>query len=101
MDGLIPRIAVGVAGLLTIAILLLAVFNDHGMLSVNEHQRQLDELQDSNEDLQKQNDQLFEEIQQYRHDPAAIEKKAREELKLVKPDEIIIETPGDTTPAKQ
>jgi cell division protein FtsB len=99
MEGLIARIAVGVFGLITVALLLLAIFNDHGMLAIHQNNLKLEQIKAENDALIKENEQIRKDIRDLRYNPAAIEKKAREELKLVKPGEIIIVTPS--APAKQ
>jgi cell division protein FtsB len=93
MQGVIVRIAVGVFGLLTVAILLLAVFNDKGALQVRSQSKKLSTIETEITNLDSENKQLTNEIEALRTDPTAIEKLAREELKLVKPDEIILITP--------
>ena len=93
MHGLIVRIALGVFGLLTVAILLLAVFNDKGALQVRTKAKTLAAVESEVAQLEAENKQLTEEIQALRSDPATIEKLAREELKLVKPGEVVLVTP--------
>ena len=93
MQGVIVKIALGVCGLLTVAMLLLAVFNDKGALQVHARSQKLTTLESEISTLDAENKQLQSEIQALRSDPATIEKFAREELKLVKPGEIILVTP--------
>jgi cell division protein FtsB len=93
MQGVIVRIALAVFGLLTVAMLLLAVFNDRGLLEVQTQARKLSAIESDISKLDAGNKQLTTDIQALRADPATIEKFAREELKLVKPGEIVIVTP--------
>jgi cell division protein FtsB len=93
MQGVIVRIALGVFGLLTIAMLLLAVFNDKGALQVHAQAKKLSAIEAEIKTLEDQNKRLNADIQALRSDPATIEKFAREELKLVKPGEIVLVTP--------
>ena len=93
MQGMIVRIAVGVFGLLTIAAILLAVFNDKGALQVRAQSQKYADIQAEADALEAENKALLEEIQSLRSDPNAIEKLAREELKLVKPGEVVLVTP--------
>ena len=93
MQGVIVRIALGVFGLLTVAMLLLAVFNDKGALQVHAQATKLAGIESEIVKIDSENKQLTEEIQGLRTDPNAIEKLAREELKLVKPGEIVLVTP--------
>ena len=89
----IVRIALAVFGLLTVAMLLLAVFNDKGALQVHARSSKLTAIESDISKLDSENKQLSAEIQSLRSDPGAIEKLAREELKLVKPGEIVLVTP--------
>ena len=93
MQGVIVRIALGVFGLLTVAMLLLAVFNDKGALQVHAQANKLSAIESEITNLDAENKQLNDEIQALRSDPTTIEKFAREELKLVKPGEIVLVTP--------
>ena len=93
MKGLLVRIAVGVFGLLTIAVLVLAVFNDKGVLQVHTQSKKLTTIESDVTQLDVENKQLTKEIQALRTDPTTIERLAREELKLVKPGEIVLVSP--------
>jgi cell division protein FtsL len=93
MQGLILRIGLGVFGLLTVAILLLAIFNDKGALQVRAQSQKLTAIEVEISDVERENTQLLDEIKALRSDRTAIEKIAREELKLVKPDEVVLEIP--------
>ena len=99
MQGLIVRIALGVFGLLTVAILLLAIFNDKGAVQVYGQSLKLEAIEKDNQAIAAENKKLDEENKALQTDPAAIEKIAREELGLVKPGEIILVTPSVPTPA--
>ena len=89
----IVRIALAVFGLLTVAMLLLAVFNDKGAIQVHAQAKKLEALQADVSKLSAENSALSSEIQKLRTDPTTIEKFAREELKLVKPGEVVLVTP--------
>ena len=93
MQGVIVRIALAVFGLLTVAMLLLAVFNDKGALQVHAQAQKLTAIEADIEKFDTGNKKLQSEIQALRSDPTTIEKFAREELKLVKPGEIVLVTP--------
>ena len=93
MQGVIVRIALAVFGLLTVAMLLLAVFNDRGALEVHAQATKLSAIESDISKLDAENKQLTADIQALRSDSATIEKFAREELKLVKPGEVVIVTP--------
>jgi len=93
MQGAILRIALGVVCLLAVAMLLLAVFNDKGALQVHTQSKRLAALESEILRMDAENKQLIQEIQALRTDPNTIEKLAREELKLVKPGEVVLVTP--------
>jgi cell division protein FtsB len=93
MQGVIVRIALGVCTLLTVAMLLLATFNDKGALQVHGRANKLSAIETEIKNLDAENKQLSSEIQALRTDPTTIERFAREELKLVKPGEIVLVTP--------
>ena len=92
-QGVIVRIALAVFGLLTVAMLLLAVFNEKGALQVHAQARKLSAIESEISRLDTENKKLTAEIQALRSDPTTIEKLAREELKLVKPGEVVLVTP--------
>jgi cell division protein FtsB len=73
--------------------LLLATFNDKGALQVRAQANKLSAIESEIHNLEAENKQLGSEIQALNSDPTTIEKFAREELKLVKPGEIVIVTP--------
>jgi cell division protein FtsB len=93
MQGVIVRIAVAVFGLLTVAMLLLAVFNDKGAMQVRAQAKKLTAIEDEIQKLEAENKKLNSEIQALRTDSTTVERLAREELKLVKPGEVVIVTP--------
>ena len=93
MQGVIVRIALPVFGLLTVAMLLLAIFNGKGVLEVRVQAKKLSTIEDEITKVGNENKQLTSEIQALRSDPNMIEKLAREELKLVKPGEVVLVTP--------
>jgi cell division protein FtsB len=95
MQGVIVKIALGVFGSLTVAVLLLAVFNDRGWLQVHAQADKLNSIESEIKNLETQNQELTRDIEALRHDPNTIEKFAREELKLVKPGEVILVTPEE------
>jgi cell division protein FtsB len=97
-QGLVSRIAIGVFGLLTVAMILLAIFDERGALALSKRRQELHKLQEEIKSSTEQNKKYEQEIQELRHDRDAIERRARERLKLVKPGEIVIETPETTEP---
>jgi cell division protein FtsB len=94
MHGLLPRIAVGVIGLMTVGMLLLAVFDPHGALAVRRQRAKLAQVNAEVTTLTAKNAELRKEIDNLRSDEATIERIAREELGLVKPGEVVLRAPA-------
>ena len=95
MKGLINQIALVVFGVLAIATLLLGIFNDHGLLKVHAQNQKLTGLESDVSKIQAENKALSDEIHALRTDPVTIERLAREELRLVKPGEVVLVTPPE------
>ena len=73
MQGVIVRIALGVFGLLTVAMLLLAVFNDKGALKVHARANKLTAIESEIVTLDSENKQLGTDIHALQTDPTTIE----------------------------
>ena len=69
MQGVIVRIAVAVFGLLTVAMMLLAVFNEKGALQVHERANKLSAIESEIINLDAENKKLSGEIQALRSCP--------------------------------
>jgi cell division protein FtsB len=96
--GIQNRIALVVFSVLAVGTLLLGIFNDKGLLQVGVQSQKLGDLQAEIQKIEQDNKALAEEIQSLRTDPTMIEKLAREELKLVKPGEVVLLAPNDNSP---
>ncbi len=81
-----------------VGMLLLAIFKDKGWLDVRAQAKRLTAIESQIHDLEAENQRLTNEIQALRTDPAAIEKIAREQLKLVKPGEVVLILPEEKPP---
>jgi cell division protein FtsB len=81
-----------------IALAVGSVFGDRGLLRLVEKRRQVESLRFEIEDLRAENTALVGEIAALRQSPRAIERLAREELGLARPDETVFlireEDPG-------
>ena len=76
----------------TIAVIALAVgsvFGDRGILNLLDKRRQVEALRAELEGLRAENARLAAEIAALRTSPRAIERLAREELGLARPDETV------------
>ena len=93
-QGMMVRVGVGVFGLLTWAMLVLTLISDRGLFEVRRKAVQFQQLQTGIETLNVENRALIQEIQSLRSDPFEIERRAREELKLARPGEVILVLPN-------
>jgi cell division protein FtsB len=84
--------------LVSIALIVHNIFGQNGYLASRRQQKELQTLQQQILQLQQENEQLDKENRALKSDPAAIERKAREEMHLVKPGEKIYTLP-DKAPA--
>jgi cell division protein FtsB len=66
------------------------VLNPHGLSQWRGLHREYQELMRKNQTLEQENRLIFQEITKLRTDPKAVEHLAREELGLVRDDELII-----------
>jgi cell division protein FtsB len=72
-----------------IALTVGSVFGDRGILNLVEKRRQVDALRAELEELRAENARLSSEIAALRTSPRAIERLAREQLGLARPDETV------------
>ena len=84
--------------LVSIALIVHNIFGPNGYLAARHQQKELQTLQQKILQLQQENAQLDKENRALKSDPAAIERKAREQMHLVKPGEKIYTLP-DKPPA--
>ncbi len=95
VQGMMVRVGLGVFGLLTVATLVLTVVSDRGLIEVHRKGELLTQLEQQIQALEAENAQMVEEIRTLRTDPDEIERRAREELKLVMPGEVILLVPSE------
>ena len=83
-----------------LVMMLIAVFHEEGIYEVYKFENELGELNDRIATLREENRRTREEISALRSDPFAIEKIAREKLRLARPDETVyvIVPPGRQPP---
>jgi cell division protein FtsB len=80
--------------LATLGMIILTLVSDRGLFEVRRKAARLTDIEQQITDIEAENAALIEEIRTLRHDPAEIERRAREELKLVRPGEVILIVPG-------
>ncbi len=66
-----------------------AVFGDRGLLNLLQKRQQTDELRQQIEELRAENARLAADVAALRSSPRAIERVAREQLGLARPDETV------------
>jgi cell division protein FtsB len=91
--------------LATVAVLVIAalvayhaVFGANGMVVYEQKKNELKTVNSDVEKLQKENEQLSNQITKLKSDPKAIEKEAREQLRYARPGEVIYLLPGQKRP---
>jgi cell division protein FtsB len=82
--------------LISIALAVHEIFGQNGYLSLRRQQRELQTLRQQIQQLKQENAELAKQIKALRTDPAAIERLAREQMRLAKPGEIIYTVPNPT-----
>ena len=82
-----------IVGLGLIALLVHTIYGEGGYMDLRRQLAELEELRQRTETLEEENRRLMEEIKDLRDNPDAIERVARENLKMAKPGETIITIP--------
>ena len=93
----LQRNAIYVLVLLCVALLVHEVFGQHGFLAMRRQQKEVEALQQKMQLLQEENLELEKQIKALRSDPKAIERVARERMRMARPDEIIYTLPEKDT----
>ncbi len=84
--------------LVSVALVVHNVFGQNGYLAARRQQKELRQLQQDILQLHQENEELEKQNQALKSDPQAIERKAREDMHLVKPGEKVY-TLRDPAPA--
>lgn len=87
------RLGTAAALLLTMALVLHAMFGANGMVVYQQKSSEKRTLQNEGERLQKENDQYVERIKALKTDHRAIEREAREQLHYTRPGEFVYVAP--------
>jgi cell division protein FtsB len=90
------------SGAIALVTLGLAVYGGNQVLRVTQLRRQVDAVERDINSLRARADELNRTVDRLRHDPAFMEKLAREEFGYVRPDETVLKFPsaGRAAPAK-
>jgi cell division protein FtsB len=89
----LQRNAIYVLLLLCIALVVHEIFGQRGFLAMRRQQKEVEALQQQLLRLQHENLELDRQIKALRSDPKAIERIAREQLRMARPGEIIYTLP--------
>src|SRR5208337_576892 len=79
--------------LVCIALLVHEIFGPHGFLALRQEKKEVESLCQQIQQLECENEQLDKRIKALQSDPKAIERLAREQMRLVIPGEIIYTLP--------
>jgi len=78
---------------LTLFFLVHEIFGERGFLALRRQRRELETLHEQIRQLQLENQKLEAEIEALKSDPRAIEKLAREQMRMARPGELIYTLP--------
>ena len=83
----------GLLALLVGVLLVHDVFGTHGFMAMRRTAREIKKVQADLDQLNKENEQLQEQVRDLKSDPHTIERLAREGAMLARPGEVIIKIP--------
>ncbi|NIM57462.1 MAG: hypothetical protein GTO16_00765 [Candidatus Aminicenantes bacterium] len=84
------KLLVAGLGFFFLVLLLASFFGKKGLIEIYQAQKEYKALVQEIERLEIEKERLIREIEELKKNPKAVEKKAREKLWLVKPDEVVI-----------
>ena len=87
------KLMLAALGLGLLALAVHTVFGEHGYLALRRQQREMDRMQQEIQRLEEENKRLADEIESLKADPRAVERVAREQLKMARPGERVITIP--------
>ncbi len=83
------KILIGIGLVVVFSFLILIFFGENTLLEFNRLKKDRNVLIKTNEELVRQNDLMYNEINRLKHDPKYIENVARQELGMIGKNEII------------
>ena len=92
------RLATGAVMLLTVGLLLHAMFGENGIVVYRQKRAETKALETQVDQLKKENDAYVDRIKGLKSDPEAIEKEAREQLHYTRPGEYVYVAPDPPPP---
>lgn len=88
------KLATAAVAVLAILLAVHVIFGANGMVVYQGKKSEYRTLQKDVDQLQKENQELMDQIKALKTDPSAIEREAREQLHYARPGEVIYLTPG-------
>jgi len=99
IGALLQQYGRGLLGLLVVVLLVHNVFGAHGFLAMRRTQGEIEKVKKELNRLNSENSQLQDDVHSLKTDPRRIEKIARDDLRLAKPGEIIINSQQPQAPS--
>ncbi|HXH50578.1 MAG TPA: septum formation initiator family protein [Terriglobia bacterium] len=87
------RNAIFVMALLSLVMLMHEIFGRNGYMTLRREKKEYNTLQKQIQTVSEENQQLEQKIHALKNNPEAVEKQARDQLRLAKPGEIIYMLP--------
>lgn len=92
-DARLRRATLLALALVVLTLIVHEIFGENGYLAMRRKQQEFESLQLQIEKLKQENQRLEQQIKSLRSDPKAIEKLAREQMKMARPGELIYVLP--------
>ncbi len=96
-DARLRRATLLALALIVLTLVVHEIFGENGYLAMRQKRKELQTLQLEIERLKQENQQLEKQIKGLKTDPEAIEKLAREQMKMARPGELIYVLPEKQT----
>ena len=90
------KILLSIGVVVIFSFFLLVIFGDDALLELNRIKRERNILIKKNEELARENNSMYTEIERLKHDPEYIENVARRELGMIGKNEIIFKVEKKT-----
>lgn len=87
-----------IAGVALIGIFAFSLFGKNGLINLYRTRQERQDLEVRLAEVKRENQRLRDQIEKLTGDPLYLEKVAREELGMVKPDELVFHLPGNPEP---
>ncbi len=92
------RVGIGACVVTILALAVMEFVGENGYWARRERRQQVQDLREDIQNLQQDNERLAQQVQDLRSDPRAIEEMAREQLRLARPGEFIVNLQPNPAP---